>query len=142
MKYRKFQNLDVEKAFNTYPKEVMDKLLLIRQFIFQVAEETNVIGSIEETLKWGNPAYLTFAPKTGTTIRLSTLRSNCEKFTISVHCQTTLITEFKKMYPELNYEKNRSLILEANNTLPYEAIKKFLFLALTYHCQKKHAIEI
>lgn len=142
MKNRKFQNLAVEEIFNTYPRRLKEKLLFIRQSIFQFAEEANEVGSIEEALKWGNPSYLTSAPKSGTTIRLSKVRSSSDKFAISVHCQTTLISEFKEIYPELTYEGNRSIILNTNSELPLEAIKHFISSALTYHYRKKHGIGI
>jgi hypothetical protein len=142
MKNYKFQNLEVEKIFSTYPEEIKDRLLFLRQLIFQIAEETKEIGDIEETLKWENPSYLTSKPKSGTTIRLSKVRSKNDKYAISVHCQTTLVAEFKEIYSDMEYDGNRSIILDINNNLPLDAVKHFILLALTYHYRKKHGIGI
>ena len=40
----KFDNLDVEAVFNTYDKEVREKLLGLRQLIFATAAETKGVG--------------------------------------------------------------------------------------------------
>ncbi len=136
MKHRKFQTTAVENTFNAYPEMVKQKLLFFREIIFQTANDSEEIGNIEETLKWGDPSYLTYLPKSGTTIRLSRVRADNEKYAISVHCQTSLVPEFKEIYPELEYDGNRSLILNINSELPVAKVKHFIFSALTYHHRK------
>ena len=133
---RKIKDSEVEKIFNTYPKNIRVRLLGIRDLIFQVAEETDAVGDIIETLKWETPSYMPHSPKSGTTIRLSPLRDQPDKFTVSVHCQTNLISEFKAQYKKLEYQGNRSIIFDVNQSSPIEAIKHFIYLALTYHCRK------
>jgi len=142
MKNTKFNNFEVEKTFNAYSNKIKKHLLSVRELIFEIAHKTNEVGNIEETLKWENPSYITNKPKTGTTIRLSNVRGSNSEYAISVHCQTTLIAEFKERYPELKYEGNRSIILNPNEKLPSYEIKEFIFLALTYHYRKKHGIGI
>ena len=51
--------------------------------------------------KWND--YQTFKPSK---IRIIS-------YAISVHCQTTLVAEFKDHYPDLDYDGNRSLIVES-----------------------------
>ncbi len=137
MKHRKFEDPKVENTFNAYPKKIRDKLLVLRDLIFLVAEESDEIGDIEETLKWGNPSYLTHTPKSGTTIRLSEVRADDGKYAISVHCQTSLVSEFRDMYPELEFDGNRSIVFGATTKLPRETTKHFISLALTYHHRKR-----
>ncbi len=136
----KFQNTNVENTFNAYPKNIKQKLLFFREIIFQIADEFDEIGKLEETLKWESPSYLTHSPKSGTTIRLSWVRTDNDKCVISVHCQTRLVSDFKEIYPELEYDGNRSLIVTINNKLPLEKIRHFIYSALTYHYRKKHGI--
>jgi len=142
MKYRKFTNPEIKNIFNNYPKTIKNKLLSIRELIFQISEESDDIGLIEETLKWETPSYLTYSPKSGTTIRLSTMRAYDDKYAISVHCQTTLVSDFKAIYPELEYEGNRSIIFDVNNDIPPGTIEHFITSALTYHKRKKQGIGI
>ncbi len=142
MKYREFLNVAVEDKFNTYPLKIRNKLLLLRELVFQIADENDEVGEVQETLKWENPSYQTFSPKSGTTIRVSSPGSNNDKCAISVHCQTTLVAEFKELYPELIYDGNRSIIFDANTDLPHEQVRHFIFSALTYHYRKKRGIGI
>lgn len=141
MKYQSFKNQKIKKVFSAYPENIKSNLLLIRELIFQITENHDEIGQIEEALKWGTPSYLTSRPKSGTTIRLSKQHED-DKFAISVHCQTTLMTEFKALYPDLEYDGNRSIIFNTNNKMPLTTIEHFLFSALTYHQRKKNNIGI
>ena len=49
----------VAAAFATFPVPVRDRLLHVRDLIFDTASQTDGVGALEETLKWGEPAYLT-----------------------------------------------------------------------------------
>ena len=140
MRQRKFNSKNVENTYKSYPKEIRDKLLSIREMIFDIADKTPNIGKIEETLKWENPSYLTYSPKSGTTVRLAWLRSDAKKYAISVHCQTTLISEFKELYPDLSYDGNRSIILDSRSEMPVDTIRRFITCALDYHFRKKKGI--
>jgi hypothetical protein len=142
MKYRDFKNMDIKKVFRDYPTDINERLLFLRELIFSIAEENSEIGEIEETLKWDNPSYLTTKPKSGTTIRLSGLQEQENNYAISVHCQTTLISEFKEVFPNLKYDGNRSIVLDICKKLPLEAIERFIYLALTYHYRRKLGIGI
>jgi hypothetical protein len=42
----------------------------LRMHILDAASETEGVGELEETLKWGQPSYLTKKPKSGRTIRI------------------------------------------------------------------------
>jgi len=130
---RPIQDKNVQRVFNSYAPEIKNKLLFIRELIMQIAAETDTVGEIEEILKWDNPSYLTRKPKSGTTIRLSAVNGNEQQYAISVHCQTRLISDFKAIYPKLNYAGNRSILLDLDQELPLEAIKHFILLALNYH---------
>jgi len=138
----KFQDTNVENTFNAYPEIIKQKLLFLREVIFQIADEFDEIGKLEETLKWESPGYLTHSPKSGTTIRLSRVSACNDKCAISVHCQTSLVSEFKEIYPELEYDGNRSLIVNVNDEFPLEKIRHFIYSALTYHHRKNHSIGI
>ena len=60
----------VAAVFATYPKPMRSKLMALRQLIYETAAATDGVGAITETLKWGEPAYLTAATKSGTTVRI------------------------------------------------------------------------
>jgi hypothetical protein len=61
----------VSSVFESLEPAQRDILLQARTLIFEVAREDEHIGEIEETLRWGEPAYITCKKKTGSTIRLA-----------------------------------------------------------------------
>jgi hypothetical protein len=67
--------VDVAEIFAAYPAAIRTKLKAVRQLIFEVAKTTDGIAPLQETLKWGEPAYLPAASKIGSTIRLGWKRS-------------------------------------------------------------------
>jgi hypothetical protein len=131
-----FLNPEIHQVFAKCQPQTKQALLSIRQWIFEIAESSNEIGKIEECLKWSEPSYVTHTPKSGTTLRLSQLKSNPSAYGLFVHCQTRLIEEFRVVYPDFQYDKNRGVIFDSGKPLQTDAIKQFIFLALTYHCRK------
>jgi hypothetical protein len=135
-----FKNTNVKAVFNSYPESIKEKLLQIRQLIFECAANNEEIGELEETLKWGQPSYLTTQTKSGTSIRLG--KKELSEYAIYVHCQTTLIAEFKEVYPELKFDGNRAIIFDSKKSIPLKIVKHFIYLALTYHYRKNLGIGI
>ena len=132
-----FPNSEVAAAFNAYPKEMRKKLLFLRQLIFDTASETEGVGELEETLKWGQPAYLTTKSKSGSTIRID--GKNETQYAMYVHCQTNLIETFRTLFPkEFTYEGNRSIVFDENDSVPVENLSFCISLALTYHRSKSN----
>jgi hypothetical protein len=138
MKRKPFASKKVASVFEGYPKPLRMKLDRMRDMIFEVARETDGVGPIEETLKWGSPSYLTPDTHSGTTVRIDRISWQKEKYGVFVHCQSGVLEQFKAAFGnEFNYDGNRGLILDSKNELPEEAVRHFIWLALTYHLRKK-----
>lgn len=75
-------NPEVSAVYNSYPQKMKLKLLFLRQLIYDTATTMEEIGEIEETLKWGEPSYLTSKSKNGSTIRLAWKESKQEQYSI------------------------------------------------------------
>jgi hypothetical protein len=128
----------VDAVFSAYPKPVKAKLLALRRLIFDTAKTTEGVGALQETLKWGQPSYLTPETKSGSTIRIDRLKSSANQYAVYFHCQTDLVETFRNLYPtELRYEGNRSIILNAEDTIPEPMLRHCVALALTYHLNKR-----
>ena len=69
----KIENLEVEEVFNNYPEPMRQKLMFLRHLVLETASETEGVNKLEETLKWGEPSYLT---KNGSTIRMDWKNQN------------------------------------------------------------------
>ena len=65
-----FSNPAVEAHFSSYPATVRKKMLAIRELVFETAAKTKGVGELQETLKWGEPAYVTAETKSGSTLRM------------------------------------------------------------------------
>lgn len=136
-KQQKFANSEVAAVFNAYPKTIRAKLMWLRQLIFDTAVETEGVGELEETLKWGQPSYLTSASRSGSTVRID--RAGAGQYAMYFNCQTTLVETFKDMFrDEFKYEGNRAIIFGENDKIPVEKLRYCISLALTYHLAKKN----
>ena len=129
----------VEAVFSTYPAPVKARLLALRRLIFDIADTTKGVGALEETLKWGQPSYLTTESKSGSTIRIDQVKAEAGQYAVYFHCQTDLVETFRELYPELRYGGNRSILLDAADKLPETALRHCVALALTYHLRKRKA---
>jgi hypothetical protein len=135
-----FSDPAVSAVFSSYPKPINAKLLALRRLIFDTAKMTEGVGRLEETLKWGQPSYLTPETKSGSTIRIDQIKSAGNQYAIYFHCQTDLVETFRELYPsEFSYEGNRCILLDAAEKLPEPALRHCVALALTYHLKKRKA---
>jgi hypothetical protein len=132
-----FENAAVAQVFDTYPPKLRRKLLVLRELIFETAATTDGVGEIEETLKWGEPAYLTTQSKSGSTIRIAWKKSHPTQYSMFVHCQTNLVETFRTAFPDdFKFEGNRRLYFEENDIVPQDALTFCVAAALTYHMKK------
>ena len=133
-----FNDPAVAAVFDGYRPEVKARLLRLRDLIFKTAVETEGVGALEETLKWGQPSYLTPETKSGSTVRIGKLKSDDGGIAMFFHCQTSLVETFREIYrDELAFEGNRAIVLPAGGGLPEEALRHCIAMALTYHLNKK-----
>ena len=129
----------VDAIFGAYPAPVKAGLLALRKLIFDTAKTTSGVGALEETLKWGQPSYLTTESKSGSTVRIDQVKAEAGQYAVYFHCQTDLVETFRELYPELRYGGNRSILLDASEKLPEKALRHCVALALTYHARKRKA---
>ena len=94
------------------------------------------VGPLTETLKWGEPSFLTETTKAGTTIRLAWKPKKPNVLQLLVHCQTTLIDDWRSRFPDLHFDGNRALLLALDTPLPEPELRLCLRSALTYHKAK------
>ncbi|WFU56686.1 DUF1801 domain-containing protein [Bradyrhizobium pachyrhizi] len=123
--------------FDAYPAPVRARLLALRRLIFETAKATKGVGALEETLKWGQPSYLTPETGSGSTVRIDQVKPATDRVAVYFHCQTNLVETFRELYPELSYSGNRAILLDVAGKLPEVALRHCVALALTYHLNKK-----
>ena len=129
---------DIAAVFASYPEAIRGKLLDLRALIFDVAAQTLDVGALEESLRWGEPAYITAASKSGSTIRIAWKKANPTQYAMYFNCQTTLVDSFKTMFPTaFSFEGNRALVFDEHDEVPVEALRICVAMALTYHSNKR-----
>lgn len=134
---RSFDDEAVSRVFAAYPSRMQDRLLDLRALIFATAETTDGVGRIVECLKWGQPAYLTDRPKTGSTIRIDAIRGDESSYGLFVHCQSRLVPMYRDHYDgQLSFTGNRGIVLSLDDPFPVEPLKHCIALALTYHLKR------
>jgi len=124
-------NPEVKVVFNNYPKSVQNQLLYLRELVLSAASEIDGLGKLEETLKWGEPAYLT---KNGSTVRLDWKEKNPQQYAIYFKCTSKLVPTFETIYKDkFEFEGNRAIIFKLNDRIPEAELKRCISMALTYH---------
>ncbi len=121
----------VAPVFNNYPDTVKDGMLYLRRLILETANEIEGIKELEETLKWGEPSYLT---KNGSTIRIDWKEKNPDKMAMYFKCTSKLVPTFKAIYKnKFEFEGNRAILFKLNSNVPETELKHCISLALRYH---------
>lgn len=129
-----FKDLNVAEIFNNYPEAMRGKLLLLRKLVMDTASEMEGIGQLQETLKWGEPSYLT---KGGSTIRISLKKSKPDQYAMYFNCKTKLVDTFKELYRDkFKFEGNRAIVFNGSDEIPINELKHCIMLSLTYHSRK------
>lgn len=133
---RPFTDRNVAKVFDAYPNTIRAKLMMLRAMILETAANIDGVGPLEETLKWGQPSYLTAESGTGSTIRIDRVKPGDNRVAMYFHCQTDLVATFRELYPaQMEYGGNRSILFDAAAKIPEKALRHCIGLALTYRAR-------
>jgi hypothetical protein len=131
-KARRFDDPRVAALFDSYPEPVRSKLLALRELIFDTASEIEDVGKLEETLRWGEPSYLTTESGSGSMVRINAKGS--DQYAMYFHCQTNLVETFRQIYADrLKFEKNRAIVFDGSDKIPMKELRHCISMALTYH---------
>lgn len=125
---------NVARVFQSYPEPIKTCLMDVRRLIFATAAETDGVDTLTETLKWGEPAYLTEISKSGSTIRLGRVRGKPEQCAIYFNCKTNLLDRFRSQFSDvLTLVSDRAIVLDPKRALSRQPLQMCLAMALTYH---------
>ena len=134
---KSFGDKAVAAVFEAYPAGLRRKLIALRELIFKVADATDGVGRLTETLRWGQPSYLTMESGSGSTIRIDRFK-NSDGYAVYFHCQSGLVDQFRRIYPKtFRYEGKRAILFDRRERVPVSALGHCIGLALTHHARKK-----
>lgn len=127
-----FTNTAVEEVFSSYPKAHYAKLIELRELIYECASLHEEIGEVSESLKWGEPS---FSSRHASPVRLGVFDET--SVAIYFNCQTTLVENFRLLFKqELEFSKNRAIVLQIDQKLPRDILMFCIESALLYHKKK------
>lgn len=122
---------EFEQVFKKYPPIARKKLIYIRELVLEVANKTKGITQLEETLKWGEPSFVT---KNGSTLRMDWKSKSPNQYAIYFKCTSKLVLTFKEVFQDkFCYEGKRALVFKMDDKLPLKELKLCIQTALTYH---------
>ena len=122
----------VAVAFERLPKETHKPLRILRDLIFEEAMRLGV-GPITETLKWGEPSYLTEKSRSGTTIRFGHHDSKPGHYAVFFHCQTTMVSDIRKRFGDsFLYQGNRAVFACVHDAVARDRWRECFEMALLY----------
>lgn len=130
---------EVQQVFANYPDAVREKMLHLRQLVIETAEETEGIEALEETLKWGEPSFVT---KNGSTLRMDWKERAPNHYAMYFQCTTRLVETFRIIFEnEFHFEGNRAIVFDLNQKIPVLELKECIKACLTYH-KVKHLMTL
>ncbi len=128
-------NPEVETVLRNYPEIVRGKMLMLRKLVIESASDIDSLTTIEETLKWGEPSYLS---KYGSTIRMDWKPKTPNQYALYFKCTSKLIETFKIVFADkFKYEGSRAIVFQLNDIVPKDELKACITAALMYHKVKK-----
>ncbi|MDO6602440.1 DUF1801 domain-containing protein [Arenibacter palladensis] len=125
----------VDAVFANYPGFVRDKMQSLRELVIETAEETEGVYKLEETLKWGEPSFVT---KDGSTLRMDWKEQTPDQYAMYFHCTSRLVDTFRLVFNhKFQYEGKRAIVFQLNQEIPKAELKECIKAALTYHKVKE-----
>lgn len=125
----------VDDVFANYPDFVKDQMQYLRELVIQTAKETTEVTVLEETLKWGEPSFVT---KNGSTLRMDWKAKTPNQYAMYFQCSSRLVDTFRFVFGhKLRYEGKRALVFQLNQAIPESELKKCIKAALRYHLVKE-----
>lgn len=121
----------VEAVFANYPDAVRDKMLHLRELVIETADETEGVTKLEETLKWGEPGFVT---KNGSTLRIDWKQKSPSQYAMYFQCTSRLVDTFRLVFDhKFQFDGKRAIVFQINQEIPEKELKECIKAALTYH---------
>lgn len=121
----------VDQVFTNYPDHVRDKMHYLRTLVIETAEETASIDKLEETLKWGEPSFVT---KKGSTLRMDWKAKTPNQYAMYFQCTSRLVDTFRLVFDDtFQYEGKRAIVFHLDQKIPVPELKECIKASLTYH---------
>lgn len=121
----------IKNRVHRYPEWAQAMFFRIRALIFTVGQKDPSIRDVQETVRWGEPAYIANG---GSAVRIDWKENSENSLFVYFNCKTKLITFFRDLYPDVFiFEKNRALVFHKGSTIPEKELMHCIATSLKYH---------
>ncbi|NNE53876.1 MAG: DUF1801 domain-containing protein [Sulfitobacter sp.] len=108
-----------------------------RTLFHGIAQERGV-GPLQESLKWGQPAWRPAKPRTGSTLRMDWNEGTPDRLNLFVDCKTDLAARMDDLYPDLAFnDGRRHLAIGLGDPLPEQALAHLAEMTFCYHIARR-----
>ena len=130
-----FADNRVEEVFESYPVHARPCMFALRDLIFTTAQQMGLESDLVETLKWGEPSYLS---PNGATLRIHWEERDFDHCRLFFHCQTSLVPTFRESYPsDFKFEDSRAIRISLDAETDLCKLAHCIEMSLNYHLIKK-----
>ena len=128
---------DILARIETRPAAAQAHFVALRGIVHDVAASADV-GPLDESLKWGQPAWRPKRARTGTTLRVDWVPATADRLGVFVDCKTDLAAQMDHRFPgRFHNDGRRALGFDLDHPLDADAAWQLAHLALTYHRAKR-----
>lgn len=121
----------VDAVFANYPGFVRDKMQYLRKLVIATAAEMQEVAVLEETLKWGEPSFIT---KSGSTLRMDWKEKTPDQYAMYFQCTSRLVDTFRFVFDhKFQYEGKRAIVFRLEQRIPELELKECIKATLRYH---------
>ncbi|MEO0939676.1 MAG: DUF1801 domain-containing protein [Pseudomonadota bacterium] len=121
----------------TWPPEARRAFATLRALCRDAAATSNA-GPLDESLKWGQPAWRPRKARTGSTLRAMWDEGHPDALALYVDCKTDLAARMQALYPALPNDGRRALTVPLS-PLPEDALHHLAAMTFTYHLHRRQA---
>lgn len=124
-------SIDFDSVFDSYPDHIKPRMRQLRGLVHDVVADLLYDGVVQETLKWGEPSFVT---KHGSTLRMDWKPKAPNQCALYFKCTSLLVATFKDVYGDkLKYEGSRAIVLPLTGDIPEAILRECISAALRYH---------
>ncbi len=129
----------VDQVFAAYPEQARGKMQFLRELVIETAREIDQLDYLEETLKWGEPSFVT---KHGSTLRMDWKSKLPNQYAMYFQCTSRLVETFRILFEhQFHFEGNRAIVFSLDQKIPIPELKECIKATLNYH-KVKHLITL
>ena len=125
---------DLQNVICEWPKDAQTHFHGLREIVHDTAASNPKVGPLTETLKWGEPSFLTDKSRSGTTLRICWKAKTPAEIGLFVICRTDMLEQVRALFPDaFRFEGTRAAYLPLSQPIPVDAVSFLTSRTQTYH---------